>query len=134
MAQLDALFRTLVDAPPRSLQIVRRALLEGLSTEHLASLYGITPEATLVLVDRALADAGLAESRSALVENRAELLKRLDTAAVEWAKSPDRQRDERLRQLAIVVVLALTAFFYWREANKPLPPPHPRPNTPATSR
>lgn len=127
MSQADALFRTLSDAPPRSLQIVRRAFLEGLSTEQLASLYGITPEATLVLVDRALADTGLSESRTALVEHRTELIRRLDAAAIEWAKSPDRQRDERLRQLAIVVVLALTAFFYWREANKPLPPPHPRP-------
>ena len=40
---------------------------------------------------------------------------RLDQSAAAFAASPDRMRDEWLRRIAIVVVLALTAFFYWRE-------------------
>ena len=62
-----------------------------------------------------------------LAQERVALTVMLEKSAVEFAASPDRQRDEWLRRLAIVVVLALTAFFYWREQHKPLPPPQKRP-------
>ena len=62
-----------------------------------------------------------------LTQQRDELTLRLEKSAAEFAASPDRQRDEWLRKLAIVVVLVLTAFFYWREQNKALPPPQKRP-------
>lgn len=133
MAQVDALFRTLVATHPRTLQIVRRACLENLTTEQLSQLYGITPDATQTLVARALFDAELIDARESLTEHRVDLLTRLDAAAVEYAKSPDRIREERLRQLAIVVVLVLSAFFYWREANKPKTVLKPRPTVPTAA-
>lgn len=133
MATVDALFRSLSTAPARSVQIVRRAVLEGMPLTELAQRYGISEAAAHELVERSLADAGLAGQRDALAAHRDVLRSKLDEAADAWAKSPDRVRDERLRQLAIVVVLALTAFFYWREANKPLPPSRPRPMYPATT-
>ncbi|PZR13568.1 MAG: hypothetical protein DI536_12530 [Archangium gephyra] len=133
MAQVDALFRTLSAAHPRTLQIVRRACLENLTTEQLAQLYGITPDAAQILVTRALFELGLIDEKEALVAHRTELLTRLDAAALEYARSPDRVREERLRQLAIVVVLVLSAFFYWREANKPKTVLKPRPPTPAAA-
>ncbi len=62
-----------------------------------------------------------------LTAHRDELKARLAKSAAEYAASPDRDRDELFRRIAIVVVLALTAFFYLRESNKPLPPPQKRP-------
>lgn len=131
MAQVDALFRTLSAAHPRTLQIVRRACLEDLSTEQFARLYGVTTDAAQTLISRALLEAGLIDSRDALGEHRAELRRRLDEAALAYARSPDRQREERLRQAAIVIVLALSAFFYWREASKPAVRFKPRPTVTA---
>ncbi|MGV3622381.1 MAG: hypothetical protein ACO1OB_16305 [Archangium sp.] len=133
MAQVDALVRTLAAAHPRTLQIVRRSCLENLTTEQFAELYGITPDAAQILVTRALFELGLIDDKEALVEHRAELLTRLDAAAADYAKSPDRVREERLRQLAIVVVLVLSAFFYWREANKPKTVLKPRPPVPSAA-
>lgn len=69
-----------------------------------------------------------------LVEHREGLKARLDKAAAEFAASPDRDRDEWLRRLAIVIVLALTAYFWWREQTKPLPPPQKRPTTAPVSK
>ena len=62
-----------------------------------------------------------------LAQHREVLQVMLEKSATDFAASPDRQRDERLRRFAIAVVLALTAFFYWREQNKPHPPPQKRP-------
>ena len=62
-----------------------------------------------------------------LERNREELKVRLDRAAAEFAASPDRGRDEWVRRLSIVLVLALTAYFWWAEKTKPHPPPQKRP-------
>lgn len=68
-----------------------------------------------------------------LSEHRIELELMLERSATAFAASPDRKRDEWLRLAAIALVLALTAFFYYREQNKPRPPPQRRPTTaPAT--
>ena len=117
----DALFTALSSAHPRSVQIIRRALLEDLPREKFEQLYGITPPAADALIARALEDAELTGQHDALREHRVELLLKLDAAAKAWAASPDRARDERLRQLAIIVVLALTAFFYWQQSHTASP-------------
>lgn len=62
-----------------------------------------------------------------LVEHREALTQKLDKAAAAYAASPDRDRDEWVRRLAIALVLALTAYFYWRDQTKPLPPHQKRP-------
>ena len=62
-----------------------------------------------------------------LTAHRVALEAQLTKAAAAFEASPDRVRDEWLRRAAIVIVLALTAFFYFREANKPHPPPQKRP-------
>lgn len=111
---VDALATALTAAHPRSVQLLRRAFLEPLPRAEFDALYGVSPAAGDALIARALEDAKLNGHEAALQEHRAELLARLDAAAKAWAASPDRVRDERLRQLAIVIVLALTAYFYWR--------------------
>ena len=62
-----------------------------------------------------------------LSRNRDELRAMLEKSAAEYAASPDRDRDEWFRRAAIVLVLALTAYFYWREETKPHPALQKRP-------
>jgi hypothetical protein len=118
---VDALFTALAAAHPRTVQVLRRAFLEELAREKFEALYGISPSSADALIERSLADAKLTGQADALRAHRTELLARLDAAAKAWAASPDRVRDERLRQLAIVIVLALTAFFYWQQSHTASP-------------
>lgn len=158
MSEVDALFRLLAAAPPRSAEIVKRVTLGGLELDALAKLYGVDVPHAQVLVFRAFLDVGsggkarVPDSRepaevSAMIsaasgegegaqarrlwerlsQNRDELKAKLEKAAADYAASPDRDRDEWLRRAAIVLVLALTAFFYWREKTKPLPLHQKRP-------
>lgn len=161
MSEVDALFRLLNAAPPRSAEIVKRVALAGTDFPALAALYGIDEGRARVLVFRAFLDVQSggslrvpddreaveveamtrteapstsegAEARrlwNRLAEQREGLQARLDKAAAEFAASPDRDRDEWLRRLAIIIVLALTAYFWWREQTRPLPPPQKRPTT-----
>lgn len=62
-----------------------------------------------------------------LERNAPQLTAALAKAAAEFEASPDRRRDERVRYALIALVLALTAFFYWREQTRPKPPPQKRP-------
>jgi|APLak6261675434_1056106.scaffolds.fasta_scaffold01440_4 hypothetical protein len=153
MSEVDALFELLSHAPPRERALVQRVAFEGLSLEAVAQLYDVDLPRAKVLVFRALQTvAGRAplsdEAEAAVIDrpeseaaallarlktHRVELQARLEKAAVAFAQSPDRVRDEWVRRLAIVVVLALTAFFYWREQNKPRPPPEKRPTVQPTS-
>ena len=168
MSEVDALFRLLTDAPPRSAEIVKRVALSGMDFPAVGKLYGIEVPRAQVLVFRALMDvvsggtvrvpdvredaevlamvgspspfpASQGEGLQArklwdqIAANRDELKLQLEKAAQEFAESPDRVRDEWLRRIAIVVVLALTAFFYVREQNKPHPPPQKRPTSIPTS-
>ncbi len=168
MSEVDALFRLLSEAPPRSAEIVKRVALRGVSLEEIARSFDVDVERARVIVFRAFLDvssggtARLRDEEEALAAvalwaphpdplppsqgegtlrqlwqrleaNREGLEARLLTAATAFAASPDRDRDEWLRRIAIIVVLALTAFFYWREQNKPRPPPEKRQViTPAT--
>ncbi len=109
-----ALFERLSRAHPRSVQVLRRAFLDALPREDFEALYGVKPAAADALISRSLADAQLTGEEANLTEHREVLTKRLDDAARAWATSPDRARDEKLRWLAIAVVLALSAWFYWR--------------------
>ncbi len=158
MSEVDALFRLLTDAPPRSAEVVKRVSLAGMDLAALAALHGIDLPRAQILLFRSLLDvssggkarvpdarepaevtamleggAATGEGAAArrlwdqLATHREELRARLAKSAAEYAASPDRDRDELYRRIAIVVVLALTAFFYWREANKPLPPHQKRP-------
>lgn len=158
MSEVDALFRLLTAAPPRSAEIVKRVALAGMDFSQVAQLYGVDVPRAQVLVFRALLDVasggtaripdgregsevqsmvgppasqgeGLEARRlwDQLTRHRDELQVRLQQSAAAFAASPDRVRDEWLRRLAIVVVIALTAFFYWREQHQPHPPPQKRP-------
>jgi hypothetical protein len=155
MSEVDALFRLLTAAPPRSAQIVKRYALKGESLESIGAAFSVGHPEAKRLVLRALLDVpsgGTARLNDAdepalvgrvfhevhgphelsqlvkrLRTNAAELEQRLQRAAEEFERSPDRGRDEWLRRLAIAVVIGLTAFFYLREQNKPRPPPEKRP-------
>lgn len=160
MSEVDALFRLLTAAPPRSADVVKRVALQGMGWPELATLYGVTVPQVQLLVFRAFLDVGSggsarvpderepaevevmlsaapgsgegAQARKLwdrLTQSRDALKVKLDRAAAEHAASPDRDRDEWLRRIAIVMVLALTAYFWWREEHKPRPPPQKRPIT-----
>ncbi len=163
MSDVDALFRLLTAAPPRSAEIVKRVALSQKSFPELAALYGLdvprmqrlafrsfldvlsggtarvpdereATETEVMLGERQAAQGEGAELRrlwQSLTANRAELEAQLTRAAAAFEASPDRVRDERLRWVAIAVVLALTAYFYFQQANKPHPPPQKRPTTTA---
>jgi hypothetical protein len=157
MSEVDALFRTLVSAPPRTAAIVRRVALEQAPLPRVAELFGVDEARARVLVFRAtievmtgrpcvVPDAQEAAEVDALWggpparegtqakaflerlgRNAAELTARLQQAQADFEASPDRKRDELVRYALIALVLALTAFFYWQETHKPLPPPQKRP-------
>jgi hypothetical protein len=56
-----------------------------------------------------------------LAAHKDEVRDLLDTAEAEYQRSPAAQRETWLRRVAIVVVIVLSAYFYWREqeAKKP---------------
>lgn len=155
MSEVDALFRLLTAAPPRSAQIVKRFALKGESLEALGTAFAVELPEAKVLVLRALLDVQsggtarvsdadepalvaavfddpassheLAQLVSKLRSNAGPLDEKLARAADDFERSPDRGRDEWLRRLAIALVIGLSAYFYWREQNKPRPPPEKRP-------
>jgi hypothetical protein len=157
MHDAPALFELLQAAPARSAEIIKRFALDDLSIEALGELYGVDRTRAERLVFRALRDVETGGARALddntearevdalfgrasspvgdslraleadLRRERESVRRLLAEAALAWERSPARQREEWLRRLAIVVVLALSAFFYWREQNKPKPPPERRP-------
>lgn len=161
MSEVDALFRLLTAAPPRSAELVKRVALAQQPFTELTALYGVDLPRLERLVFRSFLDvlsggtarvpderepaevkAMLGQGPGAegadvrrlwdqLSDHRAALQDQLARAAAAFEASPDRARDEWLRRLAIIVVLALTAFFYVKEKNKPHPPPQKRPTTTA---
>ena len=90
-----------------------------------ASLEGQPPPETV----RPLADA-----LAALTRHRDEVKRRLSEAELIAASSPARRWEHWLRRLAILAVLALSAWFYWREQHQPPPAPLPRPALPPGGR
>lgn len=147
MSEVDALFRALKAAHPRSAEIVTRFALDEVPLPELAAIYALEPGPMALLVARSLVDvetggrarpsdreeaeiaAGLATSEfvARLRTHRVALRAMLEASAQAWAASPDRVRDERIRFALIAIVVALSAFFYWREQNKPRPPNEARP-------
>lgn len=123
---------------PQARRLLLRALLDVSSGGTLA--VSDADEATLLpqVLDAAPVVTPLAQELVVLVAklraNSDEVTEALRKAAEAFEASPDRVRDEWLRRAAIVLVLALTAFFYWRDQNKPRPPPEKRPTVaPASS-
>jgi hypothetical protein len=145
MSEVDALFRLLQAAPPRAAEIAKRLGLQGTSLEQLGALFGVDLPRARILAFRALTDVQSGGTvrvpdaeEAALVErtfgeggtpqhqlllqlqrNREALEQRLQRAAAEFEQSPDRKREELFRYLAIALVIALSAFFYWKEQQKP---------------
>ncbi len=141
MTEANALFRLLNEAPPRSAEIVKKVTLTDISVERLGELYGLDLPRTKILFFRALLDvlstgsirlddktetASLAspltgellrvsQLQERLVFQREELKQMYANSAVQFENSPERVKEEWLRRVAIVLVLALTAFFYWRQ-------------------
>ncbi|MEW5742020.1 MAG: hypothetical protein AB1938_24105 [Myxococcota bacterium] len=63
----------------------------------------------------------------ALAAHRDAVRQRIAAAEEAAARSPARARETWLRRLAIVAILALSAWFYWKEQQRP---PKPPPNIP----
>lgn len=152
MSEVDALFRMLDAAPPRSAEIVKRVALAQMGWAQFASLYGVDEARAKVIVFRAFVDvmsggsvrfsdeqepfeveAMLSASVAKLhpaggaavrqlwdryAEHRVELQKRLEQQAADFAASPDRVKEERWRYIAIVLIIALASYFYWREKQR----------------
>ncbi len=93
-------------------------LLERSARPFLARLRG---QPAVVLADDAEARAavGLREQTPAellaLVEHREAVKALLVQAEAEAEKSPQRARENWLRRVGIVLILAATAYFYWQE-------------------
>jgi len=99
------------------------------------------PDADEAALARALADAlsgqaagadvtALAEDVTALASHAEALRERLAAAAAEAERSPAGTRELWLRRLAIALILALTAWSWWRDRHAPPPPGIPRANLP----
>lgn len=72
----------------------------------------------------------LAELLTGLARHREALKRRIAEAERLAAASPARQREVWLRRIAILIVLALSAWFYWRDQQPPPTPALPRPALP----
>lgn len=149
MSEVDALFRMLAAAPPRSAEIVKRVALAQTGWAAFSSLYGVDEVRAKVIVFRAFLDVmaatppsdeqepveieamvsdgprqsagvGLAVRQlwERLTEHRVELQKLFEQHAADFAASPDRVKEERWRSIAIVLIIALASYFYWREERR----------------
>ena len=56
MSEVDALFRLLTDALPRSAEVVKRVTLAGMDFPQLATLYGVDVPRAQILVFRSFLD------------------------------------------------------------------------------
>lgn len=150
MADPAQLTRALLEVHPRAAQVVATVALEGLSVETAAERYGTTAPAFAVNLcratqalddvlngrttplrsdaDDALAAEALARGEGPLAALLAELRAhgpdvrlRLEQAAKDAETGPARTRETWLRRAAIVLILALTAYFWWRDGRLPLP-------------
>ncbi len=80
------------------------------------------------------ADDPLAAPLRALAAEKDAVRALLLQAEEAYLRSPAAQRELWLRRLAIVVVLALSAWFWWREQESKKPHLEPRPGQPAQQR
>lgn len=140
--------------PPRLMQVLVRRFVEHRSRADFATLYGLDlahGDLLTLKAERAFA-AALSECAEtgpqpaeddwvlaqklaqqppphvlALTGHAAALRTALHLAEVAEANSPRRARIEWLRRIAIVVILATAAFFYWRDRYGPKKPNEARP-------
>lgn len=130
--------QALAKTPARSAHVLAHRLLEGRSREECAALYGLKPEQWDVLFLRAARDFESALGRDAppaadeateaarlgqtltpaLVElstHREATRELLDKAQADYEASPSHAVEVWARRIAIIVIIALTAYFYWQE-------------------
>ena len=130
----------LARTPARSVQVLSHRLLEARSREECAALYGLTLELWDVLFLRAFRDFEQALGRpqptpdeateraeaarlssqlppelAALAEHRDELARLIARAQAEYEASPAYTFETWARRIAIALIVALTAYFYWSE-------------------
>ncbi len=160
MNDVETLHRGLQRMAPRLMQVLLRRYVEVRSREQFSELYGLELDLADLLVFKAgrSFDAALqrlpepghlpldeelraakafaeAPSRSvlALTEHREAIQQALIKAEQEAEASPARARENWLRRIAIVTVLAVAGYFYWRDTYGPKehkpPEPHVRPIT-----
>ncbi len=134
----------LLAMPPRSAQVLGNRFLEGRSREDCAALYGLTLESWDALLFRSAREFGVPHPASisyedevreaaalrsqlesdpshplnALTQHRDEVRRLLVEAELKAEASPARARETLLRRLAIVAILVLSAYFYWRQQEK----------------
>ncbi|MBL8956923.1 MAG: hypothetical protein JNK82_39480 [Myxococcaceae bacterium] len=124
----------------RSAQVISHRVLDAKTREECAALYGLKPELWDVLFLRAVRDferaLGLPAAAGDEVEQAARLAAALTPALVElsthrdetrrliekahadYEASPSHTLEVWARRIAIVVIIALTAWFYWREQSQ----------------
>ncbi len=137
----ETLHAALASVPARDALVLRFRFLEGDSRETSALRYGLTPEIYDLLLERSarpflarlrgqsarvLPDAEEAAAAAALrdhtpaelvalAEHRDAVKALLIAAEAAAEKSPQRARENWLRRIGIVLILAATAYFYWQE-------------------
>src|SRR5262249_33277367 len=139
----------LARTPARSAQLLSHRLLEAKSREDCAALYGLPLEAWDILFLRATRDferalgsraphsddaneaAQAAQLSRALTpelielsDHRDELRRLIEKAQADWESSPGHTLEIWARRIAIIVIIALTAYFYWREEQQKKPVPY----------
>jgi hypothetical protein len=150
MAPLE-LHAALAKTHPRSAQVLAHRLLDDRSREECAALYGLTLDQWDVLFLRSAQDFERALGRSvrdlatpedgdvlaqahrladalnpelrALAEHREELQRLIAQALRDYEASGAYRLETWARTLAIIVIVALTIYFYWRDeqGKKPVP-------------
>lgn len=127
-AQLHA---ALAKVHARSAAILSHRLLDDRTREQCAALYGLGLEQWDLLFLRAAAafhaalgkeaptDAlTLTPELRALAEHRDEVKRLIQKAHHDYQASPAFTFETWARRVAIVVIIALTAYFYWREEQR----------------
>ena len=138
-----ALLERLLALHPRDLHVLRHVAFEGGSVTSLAAKYGLSEAAAQTLLSRALRSLqGLplapdAEERpaeflaadgqlAALRDNQVALEAGLKQAELTAAQTPFRRHERVLRWIAIIVIVALSAYF-WLQDREREHAPQPRP-------
>lgn len=127
MLTVEAAAQALQRIHPRSAQVLVATTLEARSEAETAALYGLPVDRFQTLLSRATAELAQALGRSAtglLEELRTEasgLRARLEELERAELASPAHRRELWLRRLAILAILALTGYYWWRDGTPPLP-------------
>lgn len=128
--QPEELHRALAKTPPRSAQVLSHRLIDDRSREDCAKLYGLTLAQWDVLFarsvndfERALGRAPTAPDRlgdlltkelTAVHTHREELKRLADQALRDFEASPSYTIEIWARRIAIVIIVALSIYFWMR--------------------